>query len=218
VFASSAAVYGKRAMYSQELISENVPLAPPNHYGIWKLAGEHLARFFHDNTGVSTICLRINTTYGKGRDKGKTSAPTNAMKAVAMGAVSGKIIPFEMPYQGKENYHFVEDIGSYFAECTLQDFEGFGAFNVKGKTIPIPEFLKIIEQEANTLDMGDFVQFSIADGADPNLFVSDLNHGKIDTAFKDLPLTSIADGVRKSLIAFRDMAEKGTLEFSSAAS
>ncbi|MGB6152738.1 MAG: NAD(P)-dependent oxidoreductase [Pricia sp.] len=214
VFASSAAVYGKRAMYSQELISENVPLAPPNHYGIWKLAGEHLARFFHDNTNVPTLCLRINTTYGKGRDKGKTSAPTNAMKAVAMGAVSGNAIPFEMPYQGRENYHFVEDIGSAFAQCTLQPYEGFGAFNVKGETIPIPEFLKIIEKEAATLGMGDFAQFSIADGADPNLFVCDLNHGKIDTTFKDLPLTPISEGVRKSLIAFRDMAEKGILEFS----
>ena len=218
VFASSAAVYGKRAMYSQELISENVPLAPPNHYGIWKLAGEHLARFFHDNTNVSTLCLRINTTYGKGRDKGKTSAPTNAMKAVAIGAVSGNAIPFEMPYQGRENYHFVEDIGSAFAQCALQPYEGFGAFNVKGKTIPIPEFLKIIEEEAATLGMGDFAKFSIADGADPNLFVCDLNHGKIDTTFKDLPLTPISEGVRKSLIEFREMAEKGILEFSRPAS
>lgn len=218
VFASSGAVYGKRAMYPQEIISENVPLAPPNHYGIWKLAGEHLARFFHDNTGVPTVCLRINTTYGKGRDKGKTSAPTNAMKAVALGAVSGKTIPFKMPYEGKENYHFVEDIGSYFAECCMQPYEGFGAFNVKGKTIPIPEFLNIIKEEAALLEMGDFVQLSVKDGADPNLFICDLNHGKIDTTFKDLPLTPIAEGVRKSLIEFRDMAEKDSLEFSTPAS
>jgi len=218
VFASSGAVYGKRAEYPQELISENVPLAPPNHYGIWKLAGEHLARFFHDNTGVPTVCLRINTTYGKGRDKGKTSAPTNAMKAVAMGSISDKTIPFEMPYQGRENYHFVEDIGSYFAECALQPYEGYGNFNVKGNTIPIPEFLKIIEEEARLLDMGDFVELSLKKDADPNLFICDLNHGKIDTTFKDLPLTPIAEGVRKSLIEFRDMAEKGTLEFSTPAS
>ena len=62
------------------------PLAPPNHYGIWKLAGEHLARFFYDNTKVPTVsALRINTTYGKGRDKGKTSAPTNALKGNCYG-------------------------------------------------------------------------------------------------------------------------------------
>ena len=127
VFASSTAVYGMRSMYPQDIIDEDVVLAPPNHYGIWKLAGEHLARLFHDNTNVPTVCLRLNTTYGKGRDKGKTSAPTNALKAIAMGAEAGNVMPFAMPYQGRENYHFVEDVGACFAACTVQDYEGYGA-------------------------------------------------------------------------------------------
>ena len=151
VFASSAAVYGMRAMYPNPGIKEDAQLAPPNHYGIWKLAGEHLARLFYDNTKVPTVCLRINTTFGKGRDKGKTSAPTNALKAIALGSVNKELMPFEMPYEGRENYHFVEDIGSYFAACTLQEYEGFGAFNVKGKTIGIEDFLGIIEEEAGKL-------------------------------------------------------------------
>ena len=142
VFASSAAVYGMRAMYPESTIGEDAQLAPPNHYGIWKLAGEHLARLFYDNTHVPTVCLRINTTYGKGRDKGKTSAPTNALKAIAMGSVTGEIVPFKMPYDGRENYHFVEDVGAHFVESTLQDFDGFGAFNIKGKTIAIEKFLR----------------------------------------------------------------------------
>ncbi len=218
VFASSAAVYGMRAMYPEPGIREDAQLAPPNHYGIWKLAGEHLARLFHGNTKVPTVCLRINTTYGKGRDKGKTSAPTNALKSVTLGAVSGEAMPFIMPYQGRENYHFVEDVGSHFAACTLQPYTGFGAYNIKGETIAIPEFLKIAEQQAKELGMGDFARFSVAEGAPPNLFVSDLSHNKIDSAFKDLPLTPVAEGVRKSLIEFKDMAEKGTLEYSKASS
>ena len=214
VFASSAAVYGMRAMYPNSGIKEDAQLAPPNHYGIWKLAGEHLARLFYDNTKVSTVCLRINTTFGKGRDKGKTSAPTNALKAIATGSVTNKLIPFEMPYEGRENYHFVEDIGAYFAECTLQDYEGFGAFNVKGKTIGIEDFLAIVKEQAEDMGMGDFAKLSITDGAKPNLFVSDLSHEKIDQTFNDLPLTSIAEGVRKSLLEFKEMAKKGTLNFS----
>ena len=214
VFASSAAVYGMRAMYPEPGIREDAQLAPPNHYGIWKLAGEHLARLFYDNTKVSTVCLRINTTYGKGRDKGKTSAPTNAIKAVVMGAVSGELIPFEMPYQGRENYHFVEDVGSSFAATTLESFEGFGAFNIKGKTIAIESFLKIIAEQAEVLGMGDYARLSVTEGAPPNLFVSDLSHEKIHTTFKNLPLTAIAEGVRQSLIEFKKMAEIGTLEYS----
>jgi nucleoside-diphosphate-sugar epimerase len=216
VFASSAAVYGMRAMYPEASINENAPLAPPNHYGIWKLAGEHLARLFHDNTKVPTVCLRINTTYGKGRDKGKTSAPTNALKAIAMGAATNSVIPFEMPYQGRENYHFVEDVGAHFAACTLQRFEGFGAFNIKGRTIAITEFLNLVEQQAEAMGMGRFALLSVAEGAPPNLFVSDLNHEKIEATFTDLPLTPIAEGIHKSLLEFRKMADKGELIYSKA--
>lgn len=215
VFASSGAVYGMRAMYPQASIPEDVQLAPPNHYGIWKLAGEHLARLFYDNTKVPTVCLRLNTTYGKGRDQGKTSAPTNALKAIATGAVKGKLIPFEMPYQGRENYHFVEDVGDHFAACTLQSFDDFGAFNIKGKTIEVRDFLRIVEEQAKALGMGEFARLSIAAEADPNLFVSDLNHEKIDATFKDLPLTSIDEGIRRSLLAFREMAIAGMLDYAS---
>lgn len=214
VFASSAAVYGMRAMYPNPGIKEDAQLAPPNHYGIWKLAGEHLARLFYDNTKVPTVCLRINTTFGKGRDKGMTSAPTNALKSIALGSVNNKLMPFEMPYQGRENYHFVEDIGTYFTECTLQDYDGFGAFNVKGKTIAIEEFLSIIEEEAAKLGLSDYVELSIAEGAKPNLFVSDLSHEKIDTTFNDLQLTSISEGVRLSILEFLEMAKNGNLDYS----
>lgn len=218
VFASSAAVYGMRSMYAESVIPENVPLAPPNHYGIWKLAGEHLARLFYDNTKVPTVCLRLNTTYGKGRDKGKTSAPTNALKAIVLGAVSDTLIPFEMPYQGRENYHFVEDVGVQFAQCTLQPYEGFGAFNIKGKTIAIEDFLNIAKQQANALGIGDYVKLSITDGAPPNLFISDLSHEKIDRTFNDMPLTNIEKGVRNSLEEFLQMAKKGILNYSVEAS
>ncbi len=218
VFASSAAVYGMRSMYPEDIIAEDVPLAPPNHYGIWKLAGEHVARLFFDNTKVSTVCLRINTTYGKGRDKGKTSAPTNALKAIAIGAVKGELLPFEMPYQGRENYHFVEDVGAQFAAVTLQSYEGFGAFNIQGETIPIKSFLDVVRQEAIALGMGDYVDFSIAENAPPNLFVCDLDHSKIAGTFSDLPLTKISEGVRKSILEFKAMAKKGTLAYSTPAS
>ncbi len=213
VFASSAAVYGMRAMYPQAIIDEDVVLAPPNHYGIWKLAGEHIARLFYDQTKVPTVCLRLNTTYGKGREQGKTSAPTNAIKAIALGAVRGKIIPFKMPYQGRENYHFVEDVGAHFAACTLQDFEGFGAFNIKGETIAIDSFLKIVQSEANKLGIGDFVDLSIVENADENLFISDLSHEKIEATFYDLPRTEIEEGVAKSLKEFLEMAKSGTLYY-----
>ena len=140
-----------RSMYPVPGIKEDAILAPPNHYGIWKLAGEHLARLFYENTNIPTVCLRLNTTYGKGRDKGKTSAPTNALKAITKGAEPGKMMPFNMPYKGRENYHFVEDVGDHFAACTVKPYKGFGAFNIKGKTIEIPQFLRLSKNKEGYL-------------------------------------------------------------------
>lgn len=218
VFASSAAVYGMRSMYPQETISEEVPLAPPNHYGIWKLAGEHLARLFYDNTKVPTVCLRINTTYGKGRDKGKTSAPTNALKAIVLAAIKNEKASFEMPYQGRENYHYVEDVGAQFAAVCIQPYKGFGAFNIQGETIPIASFLELAANQAKELGMGDLTSLSIVENAPPNLFICDLDHSKINSTFSNLPLTDISIGIRKSLLEFKEMAEKGILTYSTPAS
>ena len=218
VFASSAAVYGMRSMYPQDIIDEDAALAPPNHYGIWKLAGEHLARLFHANTQVPTLCLRLNTTYGKGRDKGKTSAPTNALKAIALGAEAGTLMPFAMPYQGRENYHFVEDVGACFAACAVQDYQGFGAFNIPGKTIPIESFLNLAVEQATELGLGDFASLSITPDCPPNLFVCDLDHQKITSTFQDLPVTDIAIGIRQTLVEFQKMAKDGSLTYSTPAS
>jgi nucleoside-diphosphate-sugar epimerase len=209
VFASSGAVYGKRAIYPDPVIKEDVRLSPPNHYGIWKLAGEHLARLFYDNTKISTVCLRLNTTYGPGRDKGMTAAPTAAMKAIALGSVKNEVIPFEMPYHGLENYHYVEDVGEHFAACTLQAYEGYGFFNIKGKTIEVTKFLDIVKQQAEALGLGKYVNLSVAGDAKPNMFSYDLCHEEIDKTFKNMPLTDIAEGVKKSLLTFRRLLELG---------
>ncbi len=211
VFASSAAVYGKRAMYREATVSESAVLAPPNLYGVWKVAGEHLAALFHEQTDVPTICLRLNTTFGPGRDRGKTSAPTVALKSIAMGASQGKTLAYRMPYQGRENYHYVEDVGDHFAGVAMEAFDGFGAFNIKGCTVPIPEFLETARSIATELGMGDFVDLGIADDAAPNLFICDLDDAAVGHAFPTLPRTSIPEGVRRSLVAFREQAEAGSL-------
>ena len=210
VFASSAAVYGKRAMYPQEIIPEDVVLAPPNYYGVWKVAGEHLATLFHERSGIPTVSLRLNTTFGPGRDRGKTSAPTVALKSIAAGAEKGQATAFRMPYQGRENYHYVEDVGAHFAGVCMMPFEGCEPFNIKGKTIEVSEFLELAGKVASELGMAH-VDVGIEDDAAPNLFICDLDDSKVDKAFPGLPKTSIEDGIRKSLEMFRQHAQDGKL-------
>lgn len=210
VFASSAAVYGKRSAYDMDIIAENEMLAPPNYYGVWKVAGEHLAALFHQRSGIPTVSLRLNTTFGPGRDRGKTSAPTVALKSIALGNYQAKTIPYLMPYQGRENYHYVEDVGAHFAGVCMLPFEGCEAFNIKGKTIAIADFLAAAKKVANEIGMTE-VDLGIVEGAAPNLFICDLDDRKVEAAFPGLPRTSIEDGIRKSLETFRQHAIDGTL-------
>lgn len=211
VFASSAAVYGKRSMYSGDIVGEAETLAPPNYYGVWKVAGEHLAALFHERSGIPTVSLRLNTTFGPGRDRGKTSAPTVALKSIAQGSKNGSAVAFRMPYQGRENYHYVEDVGAHFAGVCMMPFEGCDAFNIKGKTIPVADFLAAAESIANEMGM-DQVDIGIEDGASPNLFICDLDDQKVDAAFPGLPKTPIEEGIRKSLETFKQHAADGVLE------
>ncbi|QDV08983.1 dTDP-glucose 4,6-dehydratase [Planctomycetes bacterium Poly30] len=206
VFASSAAVYGPRALYPGPVVRESDPLVPPNLYGVWKLAGEQLARLFHERTGVPTVCLRLNSTYGPGRDQGMTSAPTTAMKAIANGSVNGERVAFRMPYQGRENYHYVEDVGAHFARTALDPFSGFEAFNVRGETMEVSDFLREVERVAAGMGLGDFVDLGIADDASANLFVSDLDDTAIRERFPGVPKTALEDGIERSLRRFAELA------------
>jgi hypothetical protein len=124
------------------------------------------------------------------------------LKAIALGSVKNEVIPFEMPYHGLENYHYVEDVGEHFAACTLQPYEGYGFFNIKGKTIEVTKFLDIVKQQAEALGLGKYVNLSVAEDAKPNMFSYDLCHETIDKTFKNMPLTDIAEGVKKSLLTF----------------
>jgi nucleoside-diphosphate-sugar epimerase len=163
VFASSAAVYGKRSMYPDATVPEDATLAPPNLYGVWKVAGEHLAALFHQQTGVPVVSLRLNTTFGPGRDQGRTSAPTVALKSIALGAHEGRVIPHRMPYRGRENYHYVQDVGAHFAGAALLPFSGIANLNIKGQTIEVAEFLQIASTVAQEMGIGEYCDLGLVE-------------------------------------------------------
>ena len=196
VFASSAAVYGPRSTYPAATVTEDCPYLPPNLYGYWKTAGEGMAQAFHRETGVPTISLRLATTYGPGRDKGLTSAPTNALKATAAGR------PFAMPYQGREHYHFVTDVGAGFAESALRPFDGYGVFNLRGITVDGLDFLGLIRDVALEIGLPE-PDLSIAPDAQTMPFVCDLDETAVVRSFPGMPLTPLREGIRNSLERFR---------------
>lgn len=68
IYASSFAVYEEQATH-EKLDEENTKLAPRNHYGMSKLFGEELMRYFNRTEYKKTSILRIANLYGPGKMK-----------------------------------------------------------------------------------------------------------------------------------------------------
>ncbi len=203
VFASSSAVYGPRSMYPGKTVTRDGAYKPPNLYGFWKVCGEGMAQAFHLETGIATVSLRLSTTYGPGRDKGFTSAPTSAMKAV----VRNK--EFVVPYDGREHYHYVHDVASGFGEACVAPYDGYGAYNLRGKTVPLADFLAHVKTAAEGLGVGDQYKVSIAKEAMAMPFVCDLDERDTVATFPEMTLTGLELGVSRSLERFIEMAAAG---------
>jgi nucleoside-diphosphate-sugar epimerase len=195
VFASSSAVNGPRSLYGPEGVRPEDPYQPFNLYGYWKVAGEGMAQAFHQASGTATVSLRLATTYGPGRDRGFTAAMTSAMKAVAKGEA------FQIPYRGKEHYHFSHDVGAGFARAVIDPFDGYGTFNLLGETRPVDDFLGVLREQAVALGM-DAGGVSYSKDAEGTPFVYELNDEATRKAFPKMPKTSLEDGVRQSLQFF----------------
>ena len=204
VFASSAAVYGRRALYETESVPSTAAYLPPNLYGYWKVAGEGMAQAFHQQTGIATVSLRLATTYGPGRDQGLTSAATTAIKATALGR------PFRMPYQGREHYHYVHDVAAGFGQAAIEPFDGYGAFHLRGKSEEVIAFLELVRQTA--AEMSIIADIGVATDATPMPFVCDLDESATLSAFPQMPRTDLRDGIRQSLARFRELADAGHLQ------
>lgn len=205
VLASSSAVYGPRDLYPGETVTTDVPYLPPNLYGYWKICNEGMAQAFHRETQIPTVSIRLSTCYGPGRDLGMTSAPTAMLKCAAAGE------KFRMPYQGREHFHFVGDVGAGFAEAAIAPFDGYRAFNLRGITIHTEQFIETIIRVADELEWAA-VDVGIEPDAQGMPFVNDLDAQQTLATFPEMPLTSIEDGIRISLKAFKRMADSGDLE------
>ncbi|MBB74703.1 MAG: NAD-dependent dehydratase [Planctomycetaceae bacterium] len=203
VFASSAAVYGQRSLYPSDSVSVTAAYLPPNLYGYWKVAGEGIAQAFHQQTGIPTVSLRLATTYGPGRDQGLTSAPTTAIKSAALKT------PYRLPYQGREHYHFVDDVAAGFGQAAIRPFNGYGVFNLRGKTEEVGTFLELLREAASEFSLAADV--AVATDATSMPFVCDLDENETLAAFPQMPRTDLREGIRQSLRRFREQIASGEL-------
>lgn len=203
IFASSIAVYGPRAAYAEKRVPMLAEPQPVNVYGTWKLAGESLSRFFCQDTGVPTISLRPGVLFGPGRDAGLTSTPTTAIKCVALG------LPYEIPFQSRQDYMFAPDVGAAVGNAVLEPFEGYGVFTLPSRTLETVEIVETLRRVADELGMID--QFKVTIGNETVPFICDLQYEAFCQAFPNVPHTTLEQALRQSLQVFLDQASRGWL-------
>lgn len=203
IFASSVAVYGPRSVYPPGRVPTLAEPHPVNVYGAWKLAGEQISRFFCEDSGTATLCLRPGVLFGPGRDAGLTSSPTTAMKCVALG------IPYEIPFRSRQDYLYAPDVGAAFGTAVIEPFDGYGVFTLPSRTVDTEQILKSLHQAAAALGIAERFRITIGNSEVP--FICDLEFDSFLTAFPGVPCTTLDLAVHQSLENFMDKVERGWL-------
>ena len=200
VYASSSAVWGPEEAYGSGKLTEDDPLKPSTHYGVFKQANEGNARAFYAANGISSVGLRPWTVYGVGRDRGLTADPTLAMKAIVQGG------PFQIRVTGHMDLQYVGDVAESFVECLLSSTEGAFVFNLQGDVIAMDELIQLLER----LHPGAARLLTAAGPKVPVAYRMD------DTQLRRfaprIPRTALADGIRSTLDLFTRLKERNLLK------
>ncbi len=202
VYASSAAVFGPPSDYEPGPLADDVPLTPATHYGYFKCCNEGNARVYYLDHGLSSIGLRPWTVYGVGRDFGMTSEPTKAIKALALGR------PYHISYGGWQDMQYVEDVAGIFVRCLEAPYRGAKSYNLRGDVVDMPALHRALcaaEPSAARLITFGERQIAIAYDLDDSALRRDLG---------PVPRTPLAEGVARTLGAFRALHAAGRLDTS----
>jgi nucleoside-diphosphate-sugar epimerase len=197
VYASSSAVWGPEEAYGSGKLTEDDPLKPSTHYGVFKQANEGNARVFYDTDGVSSVGLRPWTVYGVGRDRGLTADPTLAMRATVLGE------SFRIRLTGHMDLQYVEDVAESFVLCLLQPFEGACVFNLEGVVTTMDELIGTLDR----LRPGA-ARLITAEG--PQVPVAYRMDGKqLHAHVPGIPQTPLDEGIQKTLEMFERLQNSG---------
>ena len=194
IFASSMAVYGPRSMYPEGRVPMDATTCPVNVYGAWKIAGEHVARIFCEDTGVPTISVRPAVLFGPGRDRGLTASPTTAMKYLAKGE------PYEIPYYNQQDYLYAPDVGAAVGLALLEPFSQYATFTLPSQTATTETLVAAMRKAANSLGLADKFAITIGDQRVP--FACDVDFQPFVNAFPTAPLTPIDAAISESIEFF----------------
>jgi UDP-glucuronate 4-epimerase len=200
VYASSVAVYDAAdAGEADAVVQHNAAEHPTSLYGVFKQANEGTARVYWQDRHVSSIGLRPATVYGPGRDRGFTAAPTRAMFAAAVDQ------PFHIPYGGRGEFQYANDVAKMFIACARAPFEGAEIFNLHGRVARMSELVAEIEAAAPAA-RGQ-ITFSEPGFPSPEEF----DARALTRLIGPLPYTPLREGVAATIALFREQVASGKM-------
>jgi nucleoside-diphosphate-sugar epimerase len=199
VYASSSAVWGPEEAYGDRNLTEDDPLRPATHYGVFKQANEGAARVFYHSSGISSVGLRPWTVYGVGRDTGLTADPTLAMKALSLGR------PFQIRLTGYMDLQYVRDVAEAFVQCLLSTRQGAEVFNLRGDVVRMDEFIALLDG----LRPG---AARLITAAGPQVPVAwRMDDARLRAYVPHLARTPLSQGVAETLVKFDELRVNGML-------
>lgn len=199
-YASSVAIYDAAdADESGAVIQHTTAGHPTSLYGVFKQANEGTARIYWQDNHIASIGLRPATVYGPGRDQGITSAPTKAMLAAALGQ------PFHIPYGGRGEFQYADDVAKTFIACARTPFEGAEIFNLHGSVAHMSELVAAIE--AAVPDARGQITFDEPGFPSPEEFDADA----LSKFIGPLPHTPLQEGVAATVALFRERITSGLM-------
>ena len=197
VYASSAAVYGPKARYADEVLPADAELYPTSWYGVFKVANEQGARVAWDTQGVASIGLRPHSSYGPGRDQGITSKPTVAMIAAAAGRT------YHVNFGGRYQFQFNDDVARAFIAAARSDLPGASAFSLPGPEIGVDRIISTIE----AVEPSARGRLTFEDRPLP--LPAAFDGSPFEAAIGEIPLTTLEDGVRETIETYRKAIRDG---------
>jgi nucleoside-diphosphate-sugar epimerase len=202
VYASSAAVIGPEERYAPGTLSNDAPLYPATHYGVFKQCNEGNAAVYFRDHGLSSIGLRPWTCYGVGRDEGVTADATRAIKA----ALTGR--GFTIRYSGRNALQYARDVAAIFVDCASLNRALARAFNLRGSVVAMTEF--IAEIESLLPASKGLVRLS----GGPIPVACDLDDRELQALLPAVPDTPLREGISETVAMFDRLRSAGRLDLS----
>jgi len=184
IFVSSREVYGETL---QKSTGEDEPMLPNNVYGITKMIGENIIRFFSQKYGLDYTILRLTNVYGpEGDQYGAQVIIKNAIRDKKIQILGGS---------QRLNYVYVDDVVEIINQVIQNKKSSKQIFNVGSKdTVTIKEFVqKVIESVGQDIEL----EYKPMRETETSNFEPDLTRLKEIIAY--VPETSLEEGIKKTM-------------------